>query len=95
MTRNINVLEELHEMFTAAGIEHRYTPGDTVITVIRRAHAWTVSEDHIIYWGYGTDVCKTRCRWGYGADVCKARCRWCDWTADAFDYISDVYSKAE
>ena len=82
MTHNFNVLEDLHEMFTAAGIEHRYTYGDLVITVIRGDHAWTVSENHVIYWGDS-------------ADVCKSRCREFAWTADAFDYIVDVYSKAE
>ena len=81
MTLNFTVLDELHEMFTAAGIEHRYTRGDLVITVISRAHVWTVSADSIIYWGDG-------------ADVCKCRCRDTSWTADAYDYIADVYSKA-
>ena len=91
MTRNFIGLDELHEMFTAADIEHRYTPGDTVITVIRGVsrpefstvtHVWTVSGNHVIYWADGIDVCKSRCREFA-------------WTADAFDYIVDVYSKAE
>ena len=82
MTRNFTVLDELHEMFTAAGVEHRYTRGDLVITVIRGTHAWTVSEDSILYWGDSPDVCKSRCREFA-------------WTADAFDYIAHVYSKAQ
>ena len=91
MTRNINVLEDLHEMFTAAGIEHRYTHGDLIITVIRGVsrpefstvtHVWTVSESHVIYWADGIDVCKSPCH-----EFAR--------TVDAYDYIVDVYSKAE
>ena len=82
MTTNFTVLDDLAEMFTAAGIEHRYTRGDLVITVLHGDHAWTVSEDCIIYWGVSPDVCKSRCR-----DT--------SWAADAYDYIADVYSKAQ
>ena len=82
MTRNLTVLDELHEKFTAAGIEHRYTRGDLVITVIRGTHVWTVSEDCILYWGASIDVCQSR--W-----------REFDWAASAYDYIADVYSKAK
>ena len=82
MTRNFIALDELHEMFTAAGIEHLYNQGDIVITVIRRDHAWTVSDSHVIYWGDGIDVCKSRCREFA-------------WTSDAYDYIADVYSKVK
>ena len=85
MPTNFTVLDDLHEMFTAANIEHRYIHGDLVITVIRGAHVWTVSEDHVIYWGDGID----------GIDVCKSRCREFTWTADAYGYIVDVYSKAQ
>lgn len=85
MTTN-TVLDELHEMFTAAHIEHRYTSGDLVITVIRRDHVWTVGEDCIIYWGDGIDFC---------IDVCKYRRHDASWPADAYDYISDVYSEAQ
>ena len=85
MPTNFTVLDDLHEMFVAANIEHRYTPGDLVIIVIRGPHVWTVSEDSILYWGDSVD----------GIDVCKSRCREFTWTADAYDYIVDVYSKAE
>ena len=81
MPRNFTVLNDLDEMLTAAGIEHRYTRGDLVITVIHGDHTWTVSEDCIIYWGDSLDVCKSRRR---GTS----------WAADAFDYIADVYTKA-
>ena len=82
MTRNFIALDELHEMFTAAGIEHRYTYGDSIITVIRGDHAWTVSEGCIIYWGDGIDDCEPSCREFA-------------WTSDAYDYIADVYSKVK
>ena len=82
MTRNFAALDDLVEMLTAAGIEHHYTPGNLVIIVLRGDHAWTVSEDCIIYWGVSPDVCKSRCR-----DT--------SWAADAYDYIADVYSKAQ
>ena len=88
MTHNFNDLDDLvvlHEMFTAAGIEHRYTYGDLTITVFRGDYAWTVSKDCIIYWGGSTD----------GIDVCKSRCREFAWTSDAYDYIADVYSKVK
>ena len=82
MTRKFTVLDDLHEKFTTADIEHHYTYGDPVITVTRGDHAWTVSEDCIIYWGASTEVCKTLYR-----DI--------SWADDAFDYITDVYSKAQ
>ena len=81
MPRNFTVLDELHKMLTAAHIEHFYIHGYGVITVSRGDHAWTVSEDCIIYWGDS-------------ADVCKARCSEFSWAADAFDYIVTAYTKA-
>lgn len=81
----ITVLDELHEMLTAAHIEHLYTNGIAVITVTRGDHAWTVSEDCIIYWGGRID----------GPDVCKYCYRDTSWAADAYAYIADVYSKAQ
>ena len=81
MTTNTD-LAQLHKMFTAADIEHHYSREGCIITVTRGDHAWTVSEDYIIYWGDSSDVCKTR--WRYRS-----------WVADAYDYISDVYSKAQ
>ena len=81
MARNVNTLDDLHEMFTAAGIEHHYTNGIAVITVTRGDHAWTVSEDCIIYWGDTPEVCKSH--WHETS-----------WAADAYSYIADVYSKA-
>ena len=80
MTRNFIDLDELHEMFTAAGIEHRYTHGDTVITVIRGAHIWTVSENDVIYWGDGINVCEPRCR-----EFSR--------TSDAYSYIMGAYDE--
>ena len=82
MPTNFTNLDDLHEKFTAAGIEHRYTDGDLVITVVKGDHVWTVSENHIIYWGDS-------------ADLCKSRCRELTWASDAYDYITDVYSKAQ
>ena len=82
MSHNFIDLDDLHKMFTDAGIEHRYAHGDAVITVIHGSHVWTVSESHIIYWG--DDI-----------DVCKSRCYEFTWTSDAYDYITDVYSKAQ
>lgn len=82
MPRNFTVLDDLHEKLTAADIEHHYAYGASVITVFRGDHAWTVSEDCIIYWGDSTDVCKYR--WNEFA-----------WASDAYDYIVDVYSKVQ
>ena len=82
MTHNFKSLDALHEMFAAAGIEHHYTYGAPVITVTRGNHAWTVGDECIIYWGDTTDVCKHR--WMASS-----------WPADAYDYITDVYSKAQ
>lgn len=75
-------LAQLHKKLTAANIEHHYSREGCIIIVTRGDHAWTVSEDCIIYWGEGSDVCKSR---------------WRDssWVADAYDYISDVYSEAQ
>ena len=73
-------LAQLHKLLTAADIEHYYSPG--IISITRGDHAWTVSEDSIIYWCDSPDVCKRR-----GRDT--------SWAADAYDYISDVYSKAQ
>lgn len=82
MPRNLTVLDELHEMFTSADIEHFFNHGDTVITVFRGDHSWTVSEDCIIYWGGS-------------ADDCKIRWHETPWAADAYDYIADVYSEVQ
>ena len=80
MPHNSIDLDDLREMLTAAGIEHRYTPGDLVVAVVRGAHVWTVSENSVLYWGDGIDVCESRC-----GEFSR--------TADAYDYIADVYSK--
>ena len=82
MSHNSIDLDDLHEMFTTAGIEHRYTPGDLVISVIHGPHAWTVSENSVLYWGDGIDVCKS-------PYIVFSR------TADAYDYIADVYSEVQ
>ena len=82
MSRNFVDLDALHEKFAAAGIEHRYSFGDLIITVVSGTHIWTVSGNLVIYWGDGTDVCKSSCHDVY-------------WTSEAFDYIADVYSKAQ
>ena len=82
MSSNFTDLDDLHERFTADGIEHHYTYGVAVITVFHGDHAWTVSGDCIIYWGASTYVCKTRCH-----EIA--------WIRDAYDYIADVYSKAQ
>ena len=78
MSSNFTDLDDLHERFTADGIEHHYTYGAAVITVFRGDHAWTVSEDCILYWGSRIDVCKTRHR-----DI--------SWADDAYRYIAGVY----
>ena len=80
MTTSID-LDDLHKRLTAAHIEHRYNPGDLVITVIRGTHVWTVSEGDILYWGESNNVCETPCRY-------IAR------TADAYGYITDAYAEA-
>ena len=82
MSTNFTDLDTLHEMLTAAGIVHHYTPGDLVITVISGDHAWTVSEDCIIYWSDGSNVCKYR-----RPETA--------WAAEAYNYLADVYSKAQ
>ena len=82
MATNFTVLDDLDEMFTAAGIEHRYTPGDLVIIVIRGTHVWTVSEDCILYWGDSPEVCKSRRH-----DT--------SWAADAHEYVAVAYSQAQ
>ena len=82
MSHNFIDLDDLHEKLTAAGIEHLYTHGDIVITVFRWDYVWTVSENHIIYWGTSADVCESWCGEFSGA-------------ADAYDYIMDAYSKAQ
>ena len=82
MSTNFTDLDNLHERLTAAGIEHHYPHEASIITVISGDHAWTVSEDCIIYWGDSVEVCKYR--WPETA-----------WAAVAFDYLADVYSKAQ
>ena len=81
MSRNFINLDDLHKMFTDAGIDHHYTYGDLVITVFRGDHIWTVGETLIIYWGGNTDVSKTR---SYEFTRTNA----------AYDYIMDAYSEA-
>ena len=80
MNRIFIDLDELHGMFTAAGIEHHYTHGDHVITVTRGTHAWTVGKTHVIYWGDGIDVCESHCR-----EFPR--------TSDAYSYIMDAYTE--
>lgn len=89
MSHNVIDLDDLHKMFTDAGIEHYYTHGDLVISVFHGVHVWTVSEDRVIYWD---DVCEPPCRL---TSCCQPRYYEFTRTSDAYDYIMDVYSKAE
>ena len=82
MSRNVINLDDLHKMFTDAGIDHHYTYGDLVITVFRGDLIWTVSENHIIYWGGNTDFSMIR-----SYEITR--------TNDAYDYIAGVYSKEQ